>query len=439
MYKNHFFGILLIMINIHEETNRPVNAFLVGKDTKTNPLLELRGLVFTLGMNILEEYILTRIEPTAQFGMGTGKASEIAQIAQEIEAECIIFDFEIAPTQQRNWERLAHIPVFDRQEVILKIFASRARTKEAVLQVNLARLQYSLPRLAHSYGDMARQRGGNYGSKGSGETQLELDRRGVLNKIAQIKKELAVVIQERETMRKHREKIPLPTCALVGYTNAGKSSLLNALTDSEVFVEDKLFATLDPTTRKLSIEGSQGILLSDTVGFISNLPHNLIDAFKATLEEANRAQLLLLVLDCSDPEVLSHYNVVIQVLSEINALNKDTIIVLNKKDALPQEQKDILPLHQTKELLTKKFPKAIWVSAKTREGFEELQNVIAEKLYGEKQNFYIPLEKQAVLQEIRKNGVLLSSYWKEDCIKISARVRGKLLQQLQQINQDVRQ
>ncbi|MBE6349382.1 MAG: GTPase HflX [Spirochaetaceae bacterium] len=427
------------MIDIQEETQRPIHAFLIGKDIKANPLSELRGLVFTLGMNILEEYILTRIEPTAQFGIGTGKAAEIAQIAKEIEAECIIFDFEISPTQQRNWERLAHIPVFDRQEVILKIFASRARTKEAVLQVNLARLQYSLPRLAHSYGDMARQRGGNYGSKGSGETQLELDRRGVLTKIAQIKKELAVVIQERETMRKHREKIPLPTCALVGYTNAGKSSLLNALTDSEVFVEDKLFATLDPTTRKLALEGSQGILLSDTVGFISNLPHNLIDAFKATLEEANRAQLLLLVLDSSDSEVLSHYQVVTQALSEINALNKDILIVLNKIDALPKKQTDILPLQHATEMLSKKFPKALWVSAKTKEGFEDLKNAIAEKLYGKKQTFYIPLERQEILQEIRKNGVLLSSYWKEHCIKITARVQGKLLQQLQQFTQETKQ
>lgn len=288
------------MIDIEEEQNRKVKCLLVGKPR--TPLDELEGLVSTLGMENVRSFSLTRLEVQPAFGMGKGKAAEISALAKELEADCIIFDWEMDPTKQRNWEKLAKIPCFDRQEVILRIFAQRAQTREAVLQVELARLMYSLPRLAHMYGDMARQRGGNYGSKGSGETQLELDQRQVRENIQKLKKELKTVVTNRETQRKRREKIPVPNCALVGYTNAGKSSLLNALTGADVFVEDKLFATLDPTTRRISIKTGDTILLTDTVGFISNLPHSLVDAFKSTLEEALHADVLLIVYRFQRPE-----------------------------------------------------------------------------------------------------------------------------------------
>ena len=281
---------------------------------------------------------LTRLEPTPAYGMGSGKAQEIADKAKELGADCIIFDWEMDPTKQRNWEKLTGIPVFDRNEVIIRIFAQRARTKEAVLQVQLAQLSYSLPRLSHSYGNLSRQRGGSFGNKGQGETQLELDRRQVEDKIVQIRKELEAVEESRATQRRQRERTATPACALVGYTNAGKSSLLNALTGADAFVEDKLFATLDPTTRKLSLSEGCSVLLTDTVGFISKLPHTLIDAFKSTLEEASFADLLLVTVDAGDPDCIKQYAQVLKVLAEIGADKIDRIVLLNKADKLDGDE-----------------------------------------------------------------------------------------------------
>lgn len=403
--------------NIQEE---PVRSFLVGKDDGTYPISELHGLVKTLGMTISGSILLSRYIPSPQFGIGTGKAHEIIALAKEAEAECIIFDFEILPTQQRNWEKEASIPVFDRNEVIIRIFAQRAKTREAVLQVQLAQLQYARPRLAHSYGDMARQRGGSYGSKGAGETQLEIDRRDIKDQIAQIKAELKKVIKERETMRKRREKIPLPSCALVGYTNAGKSSLLNSLTGSGVFVEDKLFATLDPTTRRLSLSGSTSILLTDTVGFIRNLPHTLIDAFKSTLEEAVRSDLLLIVLDASDSDVFGQYETVLSVLKEIGADKNKKLFVLNKTDKAECERN--FSLSRIKDI----EKEAVEVSAKSCTGFEPLINAVSDVLFGRIKEYSLPLNAQDVLNEIRKNGILVSSEWTDEAIKIQARMSGAL-------------
>lgn len=411
------------MIEIEEEKTKAIRALLVGgysniqNTSEIFPLTELKGLIHTLGMEIAGEIILNKIEPTAQYGLGTGKASEIASEAKKRDADCIIFDWEIAPTHQRNWEKLASIPVFDRQEVILRIFASRAQTKEASLQVELARLSYSLPRLAHIYGDMARQRGGSYGAKGSGETQLELDKRTVQDKILKIKKELKKVASERETLRKRREKVPIPSCALVGYTNAGKSSLLNALTGSDVFVENKLFATLDPTTRKLHISGGSDILVTDTVGFISNLPHNLIDAFKSTLEEAARADLLLIVLDSVDSAIEMQYQTVLSVLDEIGASKNPRLILLNKSDC----QCDQITAARIAEL----FPDAIHTSAKTQEGFELLQERIASTLLGSELLYKLPLEYGDLIAEVRKTGTIAKEDWKDDCVFLTARVTGK--------------
>ncbi len=328
------------MVEVQQEEEKKARALLIGAPNKgkgSKPDAkpeELEGLVKTLGMETAGIIVLNRIEPTPAYGIGTGKTKEIAAKAKELFADCIIFDWEIDPTKQRNWEKLCSIPVFDRNEVILRIFASRAQTKEAVLQVELARLTYSLPRLSHMYGDLARQRGGSYGSKGSGETQLELDRRQTEDKIVQIKKELEQVAQTRRTQRKQRERNSFRNCALVGYTNAGKSSLLNALTGADVFVENKLFATLDPTTRKFFLGEGSTILLTDTVGFISNLPHTLINAFRSTLEEASFADLLLIVVDASDPECRKQYEQVIKVLGEIGADKIPRLVLLNKWDAV---------------------------------------------------------------------------------------------------------
>lgn len=408
------------MIEIAEEENRKVRAFLIGEPG--NDLSELSGLVETLGLEIAEKLTLSRLEVQPAYGMGSGKAQEISSRSKEIQADCIIFDFNLEPTKQRNWEKLAKIPCFDRQEVIIRIFAQRAQTREAVLQVELARLTYSLPRLAHSYGDMARQRGGSYGSKGAGETQLELDQRRIRDRIAQTKKELDQVIKVRETQRKRRDSIPVPECALIGYTNAGKSSLLNALTGADAFVENKLFATLDPLTRKLNLKDGNGILLTDTVGFISNLPHSLIDAFKSTLAEAKQADLQLIVLDASDPNVYQHYQTVTKVLAEIDAQDNEKLIVLNKCDRF--ENESVLDPVQLSSIKLK-FPDAVCVSAKDHTGFEELSNAISHKLLGSVQMYEIPGNEFEIIRQIRSNGVVLNEEWKDTTVVMQARITGR--------------
>lgn len=404
------------MINIEEEKNRKVRAFLVGEPG--NNLCELKGLTDTLGLETAGTLTLTRLEIQPAYGMGKGKAQEIVDLAKESEADCIIFDFNIEPTKQRNWEKLSKIPCFDRQEVIIRIFASRAQTKEAVLQVELARLSYSLPRLAHSYGDMARQRGGSYGSKGAGETQLELDQRRIRERIAQTKKELDLVVRTQETQRKKRGALPVPECALIGYTNAGKSSLLNALTNADAFVENKLFATLDPLTRRLNLKDGNGILLTDTVGFISNLPHSLIDAFKSTLAEAEQADLQLIVIDASDSQAKFQYDTVIQVLKEIKAEQNNRLIVLNKWDAVKENEIDQAEL----QLL---FPDAVKVSARTHEGFDQLSERISEKLLGAMNEYEIPAEEQDILRQIRANGVISEENWLDSSVVLKARISGR--------------
>ena len=404
------------MINIEEEKNRKVRAFLVGEPG--NNLCELKGLTDTLGLETAGTLTLTRLEIQPAYGMGKGKAQEIVDLAKESEADCIIFDFNIEPTKQRNWEKLSKIPCFDRQEVIIRIFASRAQTKEAVLQVELARLSYSLPRLAHSYGEMARQRGGSYGSKGAGETQLELDQRRIRERIAQTKKELDLVVRTRETQRKKRGALPVPECALIGYTNAGKSSLLNALTNADAFVENKLFATLDPLTRRLNLKDGNGILLTDTVGFISNLPHSLIDAFKSTLAEAEQADLQLIVIDASDSQAKFQYDTVIQVLKEIKAEQNNRLIVLNKWDAVKEKE-----INQAELQLL--FPDAVKVSARTHEGFDQLSERISEKLLGAMNEYEIPAEEQDILRQIRANGVISEENWLDSSVVLKARISGR--------------
>ena len=391
------------MIEIYQEENTPVKAFLVGiQDSKiktSSCLTELKGLVKTLKMEVGGEIVITRVDPNPQYFLGTGKVQEILEQVEETESECIIFDFEISPTHQRNWEKISNIPCFDRQEVILRIFESRAQTREATLQVELASLEYSLPRLAHSYGDMARQRGGAFGSKGSGETKLELDRRKIQEKIYSIKKELEKVRKNRQTQRKQREKIPLPVCALVGYTNAGKSSLLNVLTCSDVYEKDELFATLDTSTRRLSKDGKFSILMTDTVGFIKNLPHNLIDAFRSTLEEAVISDVLVIVLDSSSDDVLENYQTTVNVLEEIGAKKNKRLIVLNKWDLADSFQKMKLQEH---------FNNVICTSTKTKEGLEDLITRIFEICMENQVQCFVPYENGKIISLIKRECFIIS-------------------------------
>ena len=405
-----------MMMDVEKEEQAVPRALLVGEPG--NNLQELKNLVITLGMDVIQRLTLNRMEVHPAYGIGKGKAQEIAELAKQIEADCIIFDFNLEPRKQRNWEELTGISCFDRQEVIIRIFGQRAQTKEAVLQVELARLSYSLPRLAHMNKDFSRQRGGAFGAKGAGETQLELDQRLVREKISAIKKELAEIELNRKTQRKQRDK--MPACALVGYTNAGKSSLLNALTGADAYVENKLFATLDPLTRKLPLNDSAGVLITDTVGFVSNLPHHLIDAFKSTLEEAVYADLLLLVLDSSDPEAELQYDIVCSVLEDIGADKNPRLILLNKVDKADDE-------NHTLQKLRLKFPDAILISAKDETGFIDLKARIYELLYGEQAEYIIPVTQVVLINQLKKSGCVEKEEWLDDGVHITARATGRLL------------
>jgi len=345
-----------------------IGITLPGEDNVTTRSLidELRELVTTLGIGIQHEVQLAIRKPQAKFLLGTGKAKEMIEQAKAHNCDVIVFDNELTPAQQRNWEQAADdkILVIDRQEVILDIFGKRAQTKEAVLQVELARLEYNLPRLKSAWTHLSRQRGGGSTQRDAGETQQELDQRMVRTQITRVKRELESVIQHRHVQRKKRMTVPVPTCAIVGYTNAGKSSLLNQLTNSDILVEDKLFATLDPTSRRCPLPSGQPLIITDTVGFVRNLPHRLVNAFKATLEEAVVSNFLIHVLDVNSPEIEAHAETTLSVLHGLGADEKKIITVFNKIDDLWTE--DI------RLTLSFRYPKALFVSAHTGEGIPEL-------------------------------------------------------------------
>jgi len=345
-----------------------IGITLPGEDNVTTRSLidELRELVTTLGISIQHEVQLAIRKPQAKFLLGTGKAKEMIEQAKAHNCDVIVFDNELTPAQQRNWEQAADdkILVIDRQEVILDIFGKRAQTKEAVLQVELARLEYNLPRLKSAWTHLSRQRGGGSTQRDAGETQQELDQRMVRTQITRVKRELESVIQHRHVQRKKRMTVPVPTCAIVGYTNAGKSSLLNQLTNSDILVEDKLFATLDPTSRRCPLPSGQPLIITDTVGFVRNLPHRLVNAFKATLEEAVVSNFLIHVLDVNSPEIEAHAETTLSVLHGLGADEKKIITVFNKIDDLWTE--DI------RLTLSFRYPKALFVSAHTGEGIPEL-------------------------------------------------------------------
>jgi GTP-binding protein HflX len=354
---------------VHDTQQKREKAFLVsvrrermGEAEALVLFQELKGLADTLGLEVAGEFALKLRETHAKLLCGEGKAEELCAAAQASGADSIVFNHIISPTQQRNWEELTGLDVYDRQELIIKIFASRARTKEATLQTELARLEYSLPRLAHSYTELSRQRGGRYGTKGSGEQKLELDRREIRKRITRIKDELLRIRQDRGTMRKKRDRLEGASCAIVGYTNAGKSSLLNALTKADVLAESKLFATLDPTTKKLSVGTGTALLMTDTVGFIRELPHGLVEAFRATLEEALNADFLVHVLDATEHDLMERYQATRAVLEELGIGEKASIVVFNKCDLVADPGK--------RAELAGAFPGALFVSCLTREGLE---------------------------------------------------------------------
>ncbi|MBO5668412.1 MAG: GTPase HflX [Lentisphaeria bacterium] len=370
------------MIELEQEANavKEQRAFLIGfmQSGQDRPVIEsqldeLADLVRNLEITPLEPEIIKIRTPQVRFHCGSGKAEEVAQLVQECEADILVFDSDLTPSQQRNWERLTSCPVVGREEIILEIFASRARTKEAVLQVELAKLEYSLPRLHKAWSHLSRQRGGGSTNRGQGEAQLETDRRLIKRRIQQLKDELVLVRKQREAQRKSRNRRPVAQGALVGYTNVGKSSLLNALCDADVLVKDQLFATLDPTARRIVLPGNVEMVLNDTVGFVRKLPHQLVEAFKSTLEEAVLADILLLVLDVSADDIDNQWETTIGVLKELGADEKKMVVVFNKIDRL---NRDEIPMMLAR--LRGLFPGALYVSAETGENLDELRRVLAD-------------------------------------------------------------
>jgi GTPase len=370
------------MQKLYETKEKPKRAFLVsiitGKSNDNAKGGELEGLAKTLELEITAHEKIRVREKTAKFGMGSGKAEELSNKAKEIEADLLVFDWNPSPSQQRNWEELSGLPVVDRQELIIRIFAQRAITREAELQVRLAELTYFLPRLTHKYVDLSRQRGGRYGTKGAGETKLETDRRKVEKQINLLEKEIEQVRKQRETQRGQRRRNKMPVCAIVGYTNAGKSSLLNILTGADVLAEDKLFCTLDAVTRRFQSAPGITVLLTDTVGFIRSLPHSLIKAFHSTLEEAAQADILIHILDASEPDIENNYETTINVLRELSepkgkntaekpSIDIPTITVLNKIDRLSSE---------AVEELQNRFSDSVAVSVKNAVGLDALKEKI---------------------------------------------------------------
>lgn len=347
---------------------------------------ELIALVESAGAQVAGEIFQLREKPDAAYFMGKGKAEELKELCLLEKPDLIIFNNDLKPIQERNLSELTGFAVLSRQALILDIFAQRARSAEGKLQVELAQLEYLLPRLT-GYGVILSRLGGGIGTRGPGETKLEVDRRHIRGNISQLKKRLAKVKQHRELLRKGRQHRGFLLTALVGYTNAGKSTLLNALTGSAVLAENKLFATLDPTTRKVYLKNGQEVLLVDTVGLIRHLPHQLVAAFHATLEEIQEADLLIHVVDASHPEAARQIRVVEEVLEELAADHQPVLPVLNKID-LVQDEKVLAALKE-------QLPGAITISARKRLGFDALLEKLAQSAQAVKnERFPVPREKE---------------------------------------------
>jgi GTPase len=414
------------MFEIKEKPKQAERALLVSvyksaaqKEEFESLLIELNSLVDTLGIPVLDSLLVRVQEPNPRYFVGSGKAEEIFEHAKQLEADVIVFDNELTPAQQRNWEAMTGLAVIDREEVILDIFAQRARTKEARLQVDLARMEYSLPRLTRAWRHLGRQ-GGGLGGKGEGETQLETDRRLIRAHIDRLKEDLQRVRLRRATQRKQRERLPLPSAAIVGYTNVGKSALLKKLTGAHVLVEDKLFATLDTTTRRVDLPSGQGLLLTDTVGFVRNLPHRLIEAFKATLEEAVLSDFLIHVLDASHPRVYDFHQTTIRVLGELGADAKKMITVLNKVDLIEDES--------TLHALRLHFPDGAFVSVRSGEGLKELRHRMADLLADRvsKVELALPLDRTDLLSLLHRTSHVLSASYENFHVIVVASVSPKV-------------
>ena len=378
-------------------------------------LNELRELAATAGATVVEIVTQKLPHPTAPYYIGKGKAEEVAVLCTETGAGSIIFDDELSPAQGRNLETITSKKILDRTQLILDIFARRARSREGRLQIELAQLQYLLPRLTRMWTHLSRQTGG-IGTRGPGETQLEVDRRRVQERIARLQKDLEEVRKHRAIQREGRARHQWPVVAIVGYTNAGKSSLLNRLTKAGVLAEDKLFATLDPTTRQFALPNKLKVLFTDTVGFIRKLPTTVIESFKATLEELKSADLLVHVVDLSHPQWEEHIVATEEVIRELEADGKHTLIVFNKIDRLANAE--------AVDAALARHPHSVAISVKTGENLEqfvdELQNQLS--AWRLRQKFRIPQADSAALAELHQAGHVVEIAYDGDDALVTAHI-----------------
>jgi len=407
---------------IETSRKRPERVFLVGVELKSrnhenlrDSLAELGELAATAGGEVVGDGLQKTESLNPATFIGKGKAGEFAGFCQSQDVDTVIFDDDLSPAQSRNLEKIFNCKILDRTSLILDIFAQRARTREGKMQIELAQLQHLLPRLTKYWGHLSRQKGG-IGMRGDGETQLETDRRRVLDRIARIARELEVVRQQRSTQRSGRQRNNWPLASIVGYTNAGKSTLLNALTGADVLVKDILFATLDPTTRRLKLPTNQNVLLTDTVGFIRKLPHGLVEAFKATLEEVVQADLLLHVVDISHAQAEEQIAAVNAVLAEIGAGEKSTIMVFNKMDKLNG--------HGALNRFQEKYPHAAAISAVTGEGIPALLAEIGTQLRPKREflELRVPHEQAAVIARLHQVGQVISRSYRGPAARFKARI-----------------
>lgn len=402
-YENEQIEEKVILVGISEQDG----------DDAEDSLAELAELVKTAGAVVVGTLIQKRETIHPGTYVGTGKVDEIAQLLAATGATGIVCDDELSPAQMKNLESILATKVMDRTLIILDIFAARATTSEGKIQVELAQLKYRLSRLSGLGKSMSRL-GGGIGTRGPGEKKLEIDRRLINDRIAQLNRELKEVVKHRDITRAKREKNDVPVVAIVGYTNAGKSTLLNHLTDAEVLEEDKLFATLDPTTRMLELDGHQQVLLTDTVGFIRKLPHHLIEAFKSTLEEAKYADYIFHVVDASNPQMDKQMHIVYETLDRLGVKNKKIVTLFNKMDQRTEEE----PLRDFRA------DHILMISAARNEGLDKIKDLLQEMLREDKVYIerVIPYAQAGIIQLVREKGELVSEEYVPEGIAIKAYV-----------------
>jgi GTP-binding protein HflX len=377
-------------------------------------LEELALLVDTAGAEVVGSEFQRRERPDSATYVGKGKAAELAEMAESLDLDVIVFDDELTPAQQRNLEKLFKVDVVDRVALILDIFAQHAVSQEGMVQVELAQLRYRLPRL-RGRGIELSQQGSGIGTRGPGETQLEVDRRRIQTRITKLERDLVQLARTRATQRKSRNRRSLTTVALVGYTNAGKSTLLNRLTHAEVLVEDRLFSTLDPSTRRLRLPGGEMVLLSDTVGFVRRLPHQLVESFRSTLEEVASADLLVHLVDAGTLEVEPRIQAVRSVLGEIGAAQVPEQLVFTKTDTVDDE---------TVRQLLASHPSSLAVSGRTGEGVEDIPRVVGDRLRALERviELQVPYDRGDILAGLHRDGEVLVEVHEEGGTRVRARL-----------------